>query len=192
MRLRDEYGTVLYSGGSLANNTLYRDTFSLPDGCYVFELDDTDDDGIDFWANSDGIGYARFREIGGSIFKFFEPDFGKFVIDHFTVGDALGEGPDKNSCTPFSINEAGIDDLGILVYPNPTTGILLTEIDLPSRQDVEIGIYSMLGVQVYKKHIGDVLFVKEEIDLGNIAPGLYLLNIKSDLHSVSKMIILAY
>ena len=50
------------NGGSLMINSQYRDTLVFDDG-YTFLMNDTDDDGIDFWANNDGAGMARFRKL---------------------------------------------------------------------------------------------------------------------------------
>ena len=44
------------------------------------------DDGIDFWANNDGSGMIRFREIGGSWIKSFEGDFGRSIHHQFKIG----------------------------------------------------------------------------------------------------------
>ena len=50
-------------------------------------MNDTDDDGIDFWANNDGAGMARFRKLGASWIKIFEGDFGKFIHHEFQVNN---------------------------------------------------------------------------------------------------------
>ena len=43
------------------------------------QVTDVDDDGLDFWANNDGAGMIRFRDIGASWFKIFDCDFGSFI-----------------------------------------------------------------------------------------------------------------
>ena len=85
----DNDGNIHYSSGDLIANTQYRDTLTFDNGCYIFKVTDTDDDGIDFWANSDGSGMVRFREIGASWIKSFEGDFGRFIHHEFRIEDAI-------------------------------------------------------------------------------------------------------
>ncbi len=106
--LRDDLGNVIFSKGGLANNTLYRDTFQLAPGCYQLNVYDTDDDGIDFWANSDGIGQMYIREIGVPVIvKTFEGDFGKSIVYNFTVD------------FPLSYEDIKATE-SVELYPNPT------------------------------------------------------------------------
>ena len=56
----DSQGNTIYTSGPLSWGTQYRDTILLNPGCYRFEVMDTDDDGLDFWANNDGSGVVRF------------------------------------------------------------------------------------------------------------------------------------
>ena len=46
----------------------------------VIEINDEDEDGFDFWANNDGSGMARFRELGAGWLHAFDGDFGKFIF----------------------------------------------------------------------------------------------------------------
>jgi hypothetical protein len=69
----------------MSNNTTYKDTFDLGYGCYQLYIKDSGDDGLAWWANNDGTGYARIREVGGGVVKTFEPDFGKSIIHNFTI-----------------------------------------------------------------------------------------------------------
>ena len=82
----DENGNIEYTSGSLYANIQYRDTLTFTSGCYTFVVNDTDEDGLDFWANNDGGGMVRFREIGSSWLKSFNADFGTNIIHQFTVG----------------------------------------------------------------------------------------------------------
>ena len=103
----DNSGNSIYASGDLIANTQFRDTLTFNNGCYIFKVTDTDDDGFDFWANSDGGGMARFREIGASWLKAFEGDFGRFIHHEFRVGDVL--------------SNSEINDINITIFPNPTT-----------------------------------------------------------------------
>ncbi|MBK7588025.1 MAG: hypothetical protein IPI22_06670 [Bacteroidetes bacterium] len=69
-------------------------------------ISDSEEDGIDFWANNDGIGFARLRTAAGGTIINFEGDFGKSFIYNFT-GDY-----------PLSYDDL-YDTKEMLVYPNP-------------------------------------------------------------------------
>ena len=90
--------------------TTYNDTLTLDPGCYTFEITDTDDDGIDFWANNDGVGFCRIWQISPlDILAAIEGDFGRATQFDFTVGYPL-------STHDFTLDES------IVLYPNPTQG----------------------------------------------------------------------
>ena len=103
----DNNGNSIYASGDLISNTQFRDTLTFDNGCYVFKVTDTDDDGIDFWANNDGAGMVRFREIGASWLKSFEGDFGRSIYHEFRVEDAL--------------STSEMNDVIMTIFPNPTT-----------------------------------------------------------------------
>ena len=61
--LNDDAGVVVASrnGTTLLANTTYKDTITLADGCYAFELTDSGEDGLQFWANTaQEAGFVRF------------------------------------------------------------------------------------------------------------------------------------
>jgi len=85
-RVFDDAGNqLLYRGGNLSANTTYRDTLRDLNGCYKIVVEDSDDDGISFWANGDGNGYLRLREVGSTAINL-ATDFGKFIEYNFTSG----------------------------------------------------------------------------------------------------------
>lgn len=109
IKIEDEWGTVVFQRDNHVNSTIYRDTLNLGLGCYKLTIDDSGNDGMSFWANSDGSGYFRLWEVGGSIFKTIQPDFGSQSILNFTVVHTL-------DVPKYEV------DLGYQLYPNPTTG----------------------------------------------------------------------
>ena len=95
-KLTHQDGTVYFERTYPEANTQYRDTIYMNAGCYTFEFQDSDDDGISFWANDDGSGFVRLRKVGGN-FITFEPDFGKSIVHNFHFETNLVndiEGPD--------------------------------------------------------------------------------------------------
>jgi hypothetical protein len=73
--------------GSLAANTVYRDTIKLLNGHYRFQFTDTAGNGLEFWANPrGGRGKLRLLNSRGEMIKDFESDFGSSVHYSFSVG----------------------------------------------------------------------------------------------------------
>jgi hypothetical protein len=89
IKIEDEWGTVVFQRDNHANSTIYRDTLNLGLGCYKLTIDDSGNDGMSFWANNDGSGFFRLWEVGRSIFKTIQPDFGSQSIVNFTVVHTL-------------------------------------------------------------------------------------------------------
>lgn len=169
----DHNNQAVYSSGNLNANQLYQDTLAFIKGCYSFRLNDSDDDGIDFWANSDGNGYLRFKEINGTWLKLFEGDFGAFIHHEFRIEDES------------SIIEK--NGLGLHVYPNPSNGKVT--IDWTTKTSVELEISNLLGEVIWQEKITSQQQSKT-IDLSGKTNGVYLLQIETEGESVTKRIIL--
>jgi hypothetical protein len=117
-KLTHQDGTVYLDRTYPEANTQYRDTVYLNQGCYTFEFQDFDDDGISFWANSDGSGFVRLRKVGGNWITF-EPDFGKSIIHNFHFETNL-----VNDIPTPEMTE-GV----VRVFPNPASGSLQFEME---------------------------------------------------------------
>ena len=156
----DNNETQIYNSGDLIANTQYRDTLIFDDGCYVFKVIDTDDDGIDFWANNDGGGMARFREIGASWLKSFEGDFGRSIHHEFRVENSL------------SNSEIGKNNISI--FPNPATSQICVFGDL--KKSSKINLSNNLGMIVKTTNINKAS-TTQKIDVSNLPKGIYILSI---------------
>ena len=110
----DGSGNTIYTSGPLSWGTQYRDSILLTPGCYRFEVHDTDDDGLDFWANSDGSGVVRFIttpvSCNAPAVNYFEPDFGKYIFHEFRVENTTSL--EEKEKYPWRI------------FPNPTNNII--------------------------------------------------------------------
>lgn len=181
--LRDAGGTVIRSrnGALLAPNTVYKDTLSLPDGCYEFELTDSGEDGLSFWANPDqGAGYLHFRRVSPySILKNFNADFGGQIYQQFTV----------NSTT-------GIDDFvlskenAINVYPNPTNGHIYINVDLAAKGNGTVEITDVYGKKVYEHAFKNSSAESLEADLSGLKKGMYFVYLRTKDDVVTKKLIM--
>ena len=133
VKIIDDWGQVIYERKSLDNNTLYRDTVKLGSGCHQMVISDSDDDGINFWANNDGTGFIRLIKVGGGYNKTFQGDFGSDLIFNFTVNNAL------------SVPKVQ-DAQEIVCYPNPAQDWMLVngnEVDKAEAQ-----VFNSLGQKV--------------------------------------------
>lgn len=111
-KISDANGQIIAQRNTAAPNTLYNDTLDLSPGCYVFEMEDSDKDGLKFFANGDGNGSIRFARADqlGTL-RSFNPDFGTFIHFSFMVKWGLDNPEESHS-------------ENIQIYPNPATDIL--------------------------------------------------------------------
>ncbi|MDA1009343.1 MAG: peptide-N-glycosidase F-related protein [Bacteroidetes bacterium] len=169
----DANGTSVFTSGSLVSNTQFRDTLSFTPGCYTFVMEDTDEDGLDFWANSDGGGMVRFREIGASWLKSFNADFGTNIIHQFTIGGSQSTNQESNN--------------GWKVFPNPTKNNII--IEGVSDTKSEIIILNSLGEEIIKLINRNSGFISETIDLSKLENGIYFVKIRDDKSQIIKKVV---
>jgi hypothetical protein len=161
--LYDEWGKIKFHKTNLSNSTLYRDTLYLGLGCYQLRIDDSDGDGISFWANSDGSGFFRIVEVGGSTLKVFNGDFGNKTTVNFTVAHKL------------DIPERTID-YGYKCYPNPASDRLVIEgYDL---KNTKYSILNNLGQEVNFNAVLDETQIVLNIE--NQPSGMYFVKLEKD------------
>ncbi|MAQ69555.1 MAG: hypothetical protein CMD23_00480 [Flavobacteriales bacterium] len=183
--LRDNQGNLIFSKTGMAANTLYKDTFDLEPGCYKFQILDTggnqgwNEDGLSWWANNDGSGYARLREVPGGFFKYYQADFGTELTDFFRVGE-------------YSVTlSEELSETLIEIYPNPAKNLLKIDLEFQTNHDVKILITDLTGKIISQNIRPD--FIKGEliIDLANIQNGLYNCSVITDLevHNQSVLIL---
>jgi hypothetical protein len=171
--LFNELGTSLLLKQNLNNNTTYRDTMKLGMGCYKLVVTDTDEDGINFWANNDGAGVLQLKKINGANLKTFNPDFGASIIYNFTIDFPL-------TYSEFEKNTQ------IQIYPNPTSSTFT--IDMLDVQNAQVTVTNSMGQTLNlpnTKKMNSIVF-----DAKNIAKGLYYITIvNNDKKTTHKIVI---
>lgn len=173
----DPQGNVMFSRSGMSNNTEYKDTLQLQSGCYQLIVHDSDDDGMDFFANNDGNGWMRIREVGGGTVANLRADHGSGVIWHFTVDAPLN-----------------YDDLyssqSVEVYPNPFSDQVQVEID-GYDNNVSLKVYNMTGALVIDDQLsGDNnMLLKHTLDMSNMKSGVYTLVVDDGEHTQTKRLI---
>jgi len=169
VQLKTLDGSSHWTSNYTEANTLYRDTLTLNAGCWLLHITDSDDDGLDFFANNDGSGYVRIKEVGGWYFKMFEDNFGKELLHYFNFDTNIFSGIDQ------------VDEPipSVQVYPNPSRGLFyLKGINLLGQ--LEIAVYDSSGSEV--KSLVKTLNSSSDriaIDLSLEGKGLYNLVIKT-------------
>lgn len=163
--IQDELGNIVFFKDGFKANTLHKDTVTLTSGCYTFIVYDSDKDGMNFFANSDGLGSIRFRDMGNIIFQSFNNNFGTEVRFNFTV--------DTNLTGINSIDK----ESNFKVYPNPATDMCFIENN--SNEPIKrIKMFNLQG-QLVREY--DELTEKDiqELDLRGLNTSYYLIEIES-------------
>lgn len=178
-QLKDIDGNVLYEQSPfIGPNTTFRDTFQLPQGCYTFRLYDTGKDGLSFFANSDGSGFARLMSVPtGNALVTFNPDFGTQVLQDFTVD------------TPLETRDAFLQPK-FDAFPNPTNGSLTIRATFANTQESQVKILDMMGQTVLSRNMNAAQSWEEQLDMSGLADGIYFVKLDSGKESVTRKIVL--
>ncbi|HMN32545.1 MAG TPA: T9SS type A sorting domain-containing protein, partial [Chitinophagaceae bacterium] len=169
----DQNGQQVFFKDNLANNTHYRDTLHLGWGCYKLIIHDSDEDGLSFFANNDGAGFARLRTLNNGNIINFATDFGHSIEYNFTVD------------YPLSYDQLYKESL-ITVYPNPASNIVNVHTDGVDVKD--IAIYNQTG-QKQNIHYTQQnhLF---SFDTQHLAKGIYFVKVISNNNTHVKKIVI--
>jgi hypothetical protein len=168
--LKDASGAIVLSRAGLSANITYKDTVTLADGCYTFELTDTGEDGLSWWANTaQGSGSIKFKKLSpATVLKNFTSDFGGQVYQQFTVG--LTSNIDDYVFTEQST---------LNVYPNPSEGIVTIDFDLSAKQDAELEVYDVMGKKVFSRKMSNVIAESISCDLSDLQVGMYFVTLRT-------------
>ena len=175
-KIFDQDGNVVKSGDNFKSNTLYKDTIRLDTGCYRLVLYDRGGDGLSFFANNDGNGYARLMD-GFSTIHQFQPNFGAEIAQSFTVGYPMtvNENPKQNR---FS------------VYPNPGSGDVYLYKSGEAPKKYRLRVYDARGKLLLTRNVVPGSEGTERLQLGRFGKGLYLLRFDYDSSSESVPVII--
>ncbi len=174
-------GTNLYSGGPYSNLTVNTiqiqptQNFTIPTNeCIRLRVLDSYGDGI---CCAYGAGYYRLRNNGITLDS--GGVFGSAAIKLFQVNLVAGSGIE---------NELGGGKLA--VYPNPSNGLVRIEMPLNGTAQIALQVYNLMGQEVMNVQDGQVngeLFVRE-LDLSQLAGGMYLIRLSQDGKQVVRKI----
>ncbi len=171
--LTDDQGNIILSKSGLTANTVYRDTLTLLQGCYIFKLTDTGNDGLTWWANSaQGSGYIRFRSATTpQVLKNFNSDFGAEVYIQFTVG--LTNSTEEELVAKSSVAE-------MFIIPNPAEDYVDVSFNLKQPEAGQIDIIDVLGKTVYSTSFEKCIAGNKTIDVSGLNAGIYIVNVRTE------------
>ena len=163
IKIEDKWGNIVFERNDHTNSTLYRDTLNLGIGCFQLTIDDTDGDGMGFWANNDGSGFFRFWDIGGGILKTLNMDFGSQTKLSFTTAHLL-DVPKRTL------------DLGYKLYPNPNRGKFTISGD--DMRNAQLTVLNGLGQEIVVSSSHSISEV--QLDLSDHPSGLYFVRVEQN------------
>ncbi len=176
--IKDDQGNIVFNNGVLAANIIYRDTVVLSPGCYTFNVNDSGKDGLSFFANNDGNGYARFiNAFGPGVLKFFEADFGTNFSHQFTVGYVLNT-PELETTSQMQ------------VFPNPTSGIITIDLALPKPETGIVEIFNAVGQVIYTEKFENSDNPVINTDLSHHPAGIYFVTATTTESRITKRLVL--
>ena len=182
--LSDNFGNIIFSKSGMQANTLYKDTFNLSPGCYKLQILDTggnqntNEDGLSWWANDDGSGYARLRAVPGGFFKYYQDDFGTELTDYFRVGE-------------YSISMLeNLKEPLYRIYPNPSKNQLNVEFNSPEITDYNFSIYDLNGKKIFSSDNNTARVNNFYVNLEFMENGLYNCVVKTNESVYSKSLVI--
>lgn len=179
--LKDSQGNTVISRSGLASNTIYRDTVNLPADCYVVHLNDADDDGLTWWANTaQGSGYFRVKTAAtGAIVKQYNSDFGDNIHQEFTVNYTL----------PVEEIEGNISNL--VVAPNPAKDEVNVYYSMSLAANATLEIMNVTGqVMLSQEVFASDTMNRVPVDISTLSEGVYYVVLRSgDSRMMQKLVV---
>ncbi len=177
--LTDMAGNVIFEMDDLENATIYTNEVNLEPGCYKLRIDDTGDNGLDFWYFPNyGTGYLRIKDSDGNILVDIEPDFGKYAVYEFGVVDFTG--------TREILEKSNI----VSVYPNPTAGFVHVNFQGLENHLIDARIFDAnMSVLLEKQLCVEGTDFTESISLEKYPSGVYFLELEYDGKTSLKKIV---
>lgn len=177
-RILDDLGNVVASRSSFDGSyTIHEDTVDLPNGCYTFEVSDSGEDGLSFFANSDGTGSLRFLNVGGGAMAAFESDFGSGIVHGFTTGLPLGAVNSAEACDVSSIEDQSLNlnqsGMELWLSPNPAQDRLRVDWWQAKAAEGRLLLVDLQGRVLEEVWLKDKRNGQTYLDLQAYAPGTY-------------------
>ena len=154
--------------------TIYSEIVTVEEGCYVFQMLDSDKDGLEFFANGDGNGLLRLiNTLSGAWEENFQTNFGTMIHHEFTTMLPLGQvKAAEDACDITGLEEVPADYTGV-VYPNPAS----TEVMLQLPLDADRALLKDLQGRLLWQQSGQGTM---NLDVSDLPAGVYLINFQAE------------
>lgn len=177
---RNNNGDIILEKDNFENETIYIDTITFMNGCYQFNLLDTGNDGISFWANTaQGSGTLRWYDLEGNILKIFNGDFGDKIYHSFYTDMYLG------------LENNTSDDIAFNIIPVPNDGNFTINYVSKNNSKVVCSVYNSIGQLITAHTEENTSNNLINISLENIPNGVYTCVISSGNSLVSKKFVVS-
>jgi hypothetical protein len=97
--------------------------------------------------------------------------------------------------TTVDVNSyVGVEDIefaaAINLYPNPSTGLFNLYLELYKRSDLGIQVTDLSGKVVYAEQVRKALTYQGEIDLSNLAKGVYIMSLQAGENKIFRKLVI--
>ena len=175
--LMNRLGNTVFFKDDFTASESYRDTLQINAGCYTFELRDSGQDGLDFFANDETNGSCRLKQAVGPTLHYFEADFGKSIRKTFYWDTDLVSVDELDAVVPTCT-----------VYPNPTSGGIYVKYS-GLQNNVYLRILDGQGRIVKDQQLGGHGVGTADLSDWDAAPGMYIVQLHDGNQWVTRRII---
>jgi hypothetical protein len=147
----------------------YFDSLTLPVGCYTIRMDDENEEGLSFWADTAlGSGSLRLQDAKGKVLKTFQADFGKFTQMDFAITQSSA-----------AVNAGDVPYQRVSMSPNPAHSRVHVELDGYPAQLITIELLDVKGSIVHREQrfTNDIAGLRADLDISQLARGSYFVRI---------------
>jgi hypothetical protein len=185
--LRTSDGSSTISSGnnySAANSTVTK-TFSLPAGCYKFDITDEYGDGI-----CCSYGNGSYTLKAGTTTLASGGSYGSGETKNFCVGGAsnrVGNFGNETVAKSIQLNNS----LEMSIFPNPATDIATIRLNKYAKEDLTVKVLGLDGREIFSSTIlKDAQNASLELDTRKFGKGLYIVQVSGEsFKQVSKLMV---
>ncbi|MBP6183954.1 MAG: T9SS type A sorting domain-containing protein [Saprospiraceae bacterium] len=167
VRVWDANGNIMLDQQNFAANQTMDFKMDYPDGCYTFELLDTANDGLSYWADgAAGQGYLRVLAPSiDAVLDYFESEFGRSIRFSFTLGKLTDVEEDK------------VSNAGMELMPNPAGVEVIVKLRGIAGEGL-LRITDSWGRQVREQKV--FVPVDQVISLESLVSGIYWISVEQE------------
>jgi len=142
-------------------------------------------------ATSPGVKWMNYMDYSddGSMYMFTN---GQKALLDATMNGSRASLKTSNGCTPLTVQEYLYSSESISLFPNPSTGDVALNINIPSFSSADVTVYNALGDAVLTRKNVSFLGSNNEIklDMNSNANGMYFVKVQTADGSVTKKMII--